>query len=319
MNDRPMLEVEDLTKRYAGRAAVSGLSFVVGRGEIVGLLGPNGAGKSTTLRILACYLAATSGTVRVAGLDALRQADQVRRRIGYMPEHNPLYPEMRVREYLKFRARIKGLSRVQSRARVDVVIEQFNLGDASRKVIGHLSKGYRQRVGLADALVHEPELIILDEPTIGLDPTQIRTVRQLVKDLAGRHTVLLSTHILPEAEMTCQRVLIMRQGRIVAEGGPDQLQQLMSGGTQIVAEIAAPLPDLQALFHQMSEIESCDFAPAEGPFYRCAITPVGGADLRTLIADLARQQGWPLRELTRSRYSLEDIFMRVTRHEEEEG
>ena len=144
-------------------------------------------------------------------------------------------------------------------------------------------------------------------------------MRQLVKDLAGRHTVRLSTHILPEAEMTCQRVLIMQQGRIVAEGGPDQLQQLMSGSTQIVAEIAAPLPELQALFHQMSEIESCDVAPAEGPFYRCAITPVGGADLRTLIADLARQQGWPLRELTRSRYSLEDIFMRVTRHEEEEG
>jgi ABC-2 type transport system ATP-binding protein len=319
MNDRPMLEVEDLTKRYAGRAAVSGISFAVARGEIVGLLGPNGAGKSTTLRILACYLAATSGTVRVAGLDALREADAVRRRIGYMPEHNPLYPEMRVREYLKFRARLKGLSRSQSRARVDVVTEQFNLGDASRKLIGHLSKGYRQRVGLADALVHEPELIILDEPTIGLDPTQIRAVRQLVKDLAGRHTVLISTHILPEAEMTCQRVLILQQGRIVAEGGPDKLQQLMSGGTQIIAEIAAPLPGLRALFHQMPEIESCDFAPAEGPFHRCAITPVGGADLRTLIADTAREQGWPLRELTRSRYSLEDIFMRVTRHEEEEG
>jgi ABC-2 type transport system ATP-binding protein len=190
MNNGTMIEVVNLTKRFAGRPAVSGISFTVGRGEIVGLLGDNGAGKSTTMRILSCFLPATSGTARVAGLDVFRDSQEVRRRIGYMPENNPLHPDMRVREYLKFRARLKGLSRKQSRERVDVVMEQFGLADVSRRIIGQLSKGYRQRVGLADVLVHEPELIILDEPTIGLDPHQIRSVRQLIKGLAGAHTVL---------------------------------------------------------------------------------------------------------------------------------
>ncbi len=179
MSNGLMIEVSDLTKRYAGHTAVRGISFTVERGEIVGLVGSNGAGKSTTMRILSCYLPATSGSVRVAGFDVFTQADEVRRRIGYMPENNPLHPEMRVREYLKFRARLKGLSRQQSRNRVDTVIEQCGLKETHRKIIGHLSKGYRQRVGMADALVHEPELIIMDEPTIGLDPRQIRSVRQL--------------------------------------------------------------------------------------------------------------------------------------------
>src|SRR5580700_1528530 len=211
MNNGLMIEVSNLTKRYAGHTAVSDISFTVGRGEIVGLLGPNGAGKSTTMRILACFLPATSGTVRVAGLDVFRQSEEVRRRIGYMPENNPLHADMRVREYLKFRARLKGLSRQRSRERIDIVTEQCGLTGVDRRIIGQLSKGYRQRVGLADALVHEPELIILDEPTIGLDPSQIRSVRQLIKDLGRRHTVLISSHILPEVEMTCNRVMIMRE------------------------------------------------------------------------------------------------------------
>src|SRR6266540_2812567 len=191
MNDGMMIEVENLTKRYAGHTAVSGLSFTVARGEIVGLLGPNGAGKSTTMRILSCYLPATAGTVRVAGLDVFRESEEVRCRIGYMPENNPLHHEMRVREYLKFRARLKGLGRKRSRERVDTVMEQCSLTDVGRRIIGQLSKGYRQRVGLADALVHEPELLILDEPTIGLDPNQIRSVRQLIKSLGKQHTILL--------------------------------------------------------------------------------------------------------------------------------
>src|SRR5476649_521200 len=235
-----MIEVSNLTKRYAGRTAVSDISFTVGRGEIVGLLGSNGAGKSTTMRILSCFLPATSGTVRVAGFDVFREADEVRRRIGYMPENNPLYPEMRVREYLKFRARLKGLGWRRSRERVSTVMEQCGLTDVSRRVIGQLSKGYRQRVGLADALVHEPDLIILDEPTIGLDPHQIRSVRQLIKSLAKKHTVLISTHILPEVEMMCGRVLIMLDGKIRAADTPDNLQSLMAGDSQIIAEIAAP-------------------------------------------------------------------------------
>ena len=319
MNSGPMIEVENLTKRYNGRAAVSGLSFTVGRGEIVGLLGPNGAGKSTTLRILSCFLPATSGTVRVDGRDVAGDTRAIRARIGYMPENNPLYPEMRVREYLKYRARIKGLGNRQVRERVGVVMEQLQLTEVQRKLIGHLSKGFRQRVGLADALVHQPELLILDEPTIGLDPTQIRVVRQIIKDLGQKHTILISTHILPEAEMTCQRVLIMHQGRMVAEGSPDRLQELMSEGVQIVAEVDAPSAELRRAFEEMPAVERFDIAPADGAFQRCSLTPTNGADLRPMIYDLARQQGWTLRELTRSRYSLEDIFMRVTRREEEEG
>src|SRR5580765_5989069 len=240
MSDALMIEVQDLTKRYAGHTAVDHVSFNVGRGEIVGLLGPNGAGKSTIMRILSCFLPATSGTVRVAGRDVFSQAEDVRRRIGYMPENNPLHRDMRVREYLRFRACLKGLKRRLCRERADIVMEQCGLTDVERKIIGHLSKGYQQRVGLADALIHEPELIILDEPTIGLDPNQIRSVRQLIKDLAGQHTVLVSTHILGEVELTCNRVLILREGKVLASDTPQNLQQKMSGSNRVIAEIAAP-------------------------------------------------------------------------------
>lgn len=319
MNNRPMIEVADLTKRYAGHTAVAGLTFSVAQGEIVGLLGPNGAGKSTTMRILACFMPATSGTVRVAGFDVFTQADDVRRRIGYMPENNPLHLDMRVREYLKFRARLKGLSFARSRQRVDVVMEQCGLTDVSRKIIGHLSKGYRQRVGLADALVHEPELIILDEPTIGLDPHQIRSVRQLIKSLAGNHTVLISTHILPEVEMTCNRVLILHDGKILAADTTENLQRSMSDGGQVIAEIAAPLPELRTCWEQMGEIAHFDIAPCEGDYHRCALLPREGlVDLRPLVFEQVRSHGWVLRELSRSRHSLEDIFVHVTRADREE-
>jgi ABC-2 type transport system ATP-binding protein len=313
-----MIEVANLTKRYSGRTAVSSISFAVGRGEIVGLLGENGAGKSTTMRILAGYLPATSGTVRVAGLDVFHQSQEVRRRIGYMPENNPLHYDMRVREYLKFRARLKGLGWRESRQRVDVVMEQCTLTDVSRRIIGQLSKGYRQRVGLADSLVHEPELLILDEPTIGLDPNQLRSVRQLIKSLASTHTVLISTHILPEAEMTCHRVIIMYGGKILAADTPDNLQRFMSHNSQVVAEIAAPLPDLQQCWAEMPEIEHADVSAAEGEYFRCALTPRNGLDLRPHIFALVRERGWSLRELTRNRHSLEDIYLQVTRPEEEE-
>ncbi|PYK31188.1 MAG: ABC transporter, partial [Verrucomicrobia bacterium] len=240
-----MIQVDNLTKRYIGHMAVDAISFQVERGEIVGLLGPNGAGKTTIMRVLACYMPATSGTARVAGYDVFTESDEVRRRIGYMPENNPLHRDMRVREYLKFRARLKGLNRVRSRERVDMVMEQCGLTDVSRKLIGYLSKGYQQRVGIADALVHQPELIILDEPTIGLDPHQIRAVRQMIKDLASKHTVLISTHILHEVEMTCSRVLILHEGRILAADTTDNLQKMMSDRDQVVAEIAAPMEDLK--------------------------------------------------------------------------
>jgi ABC-2 type transport system ATP-binding protein len=320
MNDNAMIEVTNLTKRYAGRTAVADISFTVARGEIVGLLGPNGAGKSTTMRILSCFLPATSGTVRVAGFDVFHQSDEVRRRIGYMPENNPLYPEMRVREYLKFRARLKGLGWRRSRERVTTVMEQCGLTEVGRRIIGQLSKGYKQRVGLADALVHEPELIILDEPTLGLDPHQIRVVRQLIKSLAQKHTVLISTHILPEVEMMCGRVLIMLDGKIRAADTPDNLQRLVPGGSQIIAEIAAPADELRDIWAQMPGIEQFDVSPGEGEFQRCALTPHAGYDLRPVIFRLALERGWILRELTRSRHSLEDIYVQVTKPaEEEEG
>ena len=286
-----MIEVTNLTKRFAGRPAVLDLSFSVGRGEIAGLLGPNGAGKSTTMRILSCFMPATSGTARVDGLDVFKDSDQVRRRIGYMPENNPLPADMRVREYLKFRARLKGLGWRRTRQRVDEVIEQCNLGEVSKRIIGQLSKGFRQRVGLADALVHEPELLILDEPTIGLDPNQIRSVLQLIKGLAPEHTVLISTHILPQAEMTCNRIVIMYEGRILAADTPENLQRLMSGKGQVIAEIAAPPHALEECWSQMPEIAHYDVAPGEGEYYRCALTPMNGLDLRPVIFSLVRDRG----------------------------
>jgi ABC-2 type transport system ATP-binding protein len=318
MSDDLMIEVANLTKRYAGHTAVSDISFTVRRGEVVGLLGPNGAGKSTTMRVLSAYLPATSGTVRIAGLDVFRDSVEVRRRIGYMPENNPLHFDMRVREYLKFRARLKGLGLRQSRERVETVMELCGLTDVARRIIGHLSKGYRQRVGLADALVHEPELIILDEPTIGLDPNQIRSVRQLIKNLASAHTVLISTHILPEAEMTCNRMVIMYEGQILAADTPENLQRLMSSNSQVLAEISAPLADLQECWAGMPEIETFDVSAAEGEFFRCALTPRNGLDLRPRVFDLVRARGWQLRELTRNRHTLEDIYVQLTRPGEED-
>ena len=313
-----MIEVCNLTKRYAGRTALADISFTVARGEIVGLLGPNGAGKSTTMRILSGYMPATSGTARVAGYDVFHDSEEVRRRIGYMPENNPLHNEMRVREYLKFRARLKGLSRARARERIDIVMKQCSLTDVSKRIIGQLSKGYRQRVGLADAIVHEPDLIILDEPTIGLDPHQIRLVRQLIKSLAGSHTVLISSHILPEVEMTCSRVMIMLDGRILASDSPENLQRSMADKGQIIAEIAAPVAELKFEWAQMPEVEHYDVSPSEGEFQRCALTARDGHDLRPQIFALVQQRGWTLRELTRRRHSLEDIYVQVTRPSEEE-
>jgi ABC-2 type transport system ATP-binding protein len=219
---------------------------------------------------------------------------------------------------LKFRARIKGLGRKHSRNRVDVVMEQCGLTDVGRRIIGQLSKGYRQRVGLADALVHEPELIILDEPTIGLDPLQIRAVRQLIKSLGQSHTVLISTHIIPEAEMTCNRMLIMYEGKILAADTPENLQKVMASNRQVIAEIAAPLVDLQECWARLPEIEQFNVSAADGEYFRCALTPHDGVDLRPRIFAVVREKGWSLRELTRSRHSLEDIYLQVTKPDEEE-
>jgi ABC-2 type transport system ATP-binding protein len=316
-DEQPMIEVHGLTKYYGSRAAIRDLSFTVPRGEIAGFIGPNGAGKSTTMRILAGFLSATEGTARAAGHDVATEGEAARRRIGFMPENNPLHADMRVREYLKFRARLKGLNRQNSRERVDAVLDQFDLTEVRGQMIGTLSKGYRQRVGLADALVHEPDLLILDEPTIGLDPHQIRTVRQHIKELGKHHTVLISSHILPEMEVTCTRLMIFHEGKIIANDTPEGLEKEMGGRYCITVELNAPLETLNTAWEEMAEIEHHRILPAEGDFHRCALTPRDGEDLRPRIAALARSRDWPLRELTRERHTLEEIFVQITKPKED--
>jgi ABC-2 type transport system ATP-binding protein len=319
MSAELIIDVSRLTRRFGRVTAVDELSFTVGQREIVGFLGPNGAGKSTTLRILAGFLPATSGSARVAGFDVFRDSTEVRRRIGYMPENNPLPPEMRVREYLKFRARLKGLHGNLCRERVDLVQEQCGLRDVGRRIIGTLSKGYRQRVGLADALVHDPPLLILDEPTIGLDPNQIRSLRQLIKDLGQRRSVLLSSHILPEVEMTCTRVLIMHRGSGAGGGndvGPAERDERRGAGRGGDCGAGGGVEGLLGDHAGAGQLQRRP--RRRGVFPVCALTPANGTDLRDRIYDEARNRGWRLRELTFTRHSLEDIFVHLTRTERPE-
>lgn len=318
MDTTPIIEVIDLVKQYPGRMALDRLNFVVGRGEVVGFLGPNGAGKSTTMRILSGFIPATRGTARVAGFDVFHESEEVRRRIGYMPENNPLHLDMRVREYLKFRARLKGLGGRRCRQRVDAVLQQCGLTEVQGRIIGQLSKGFRQRVGLADALVHEPDLIILDEPTIGLDPHQIRSVRSLIKELGRHHTVFLSTHILSEVEMTCTRVIIIHQGKILAADTTENIERDLALDGRVVAEIAAASESVREAFRDFPELESLDVEVVDGEYVRACFTPRNGHDLRFPIFEQVRQRGWALRELTRSRHSLEDIFIHLTKNRKEE-
>lgn len=307
-----MIEVNNLTKRFGRVAAIDGVSFSVGDGEIVGLLGPNGAGKTTTLRILACYLPATGGEIRVGGADVFADAMEVRRRVGYLPEHVPLYPDMRVREYLRFRGALKGLRRRRLRERVRTVLEQCELTDQRRTVIGRLSKGFRQRVGLADCLLHEPECLILDEPTIGLDPNQIRHIRELIRGLARRHTVLISTHILPEVEMLCKRVLIMDKGQIVASDSPDALVANLKDQTHIVAEVRG---SRRAVLKAVEVIPAVDRVICEpiGEWSRLLCQCKDADAARTAIFKTVSENAeWELRELRIERHNLEDVFVAIT-------
>ena len=314
---QPMIRVENLTKRYAGVTALNGVSFEVQRGEIVGFLGPNGAGKSTTMRILTGFIPASSGRVEVAGLDVFEHSLEVRERVGYMPENNPLYGDMRVNEYLKFRAKLKRLPRGERQERIPEVMEMCGIKDVSRRIISHLSKGYRQRVGLADALLAEPDLLILDEPTIGLDPVQIRQVRQLIKDLGKQHTILLSTHILPEVEMTCDRVIIIHHGRILASDTPDNLMKMLHAGGLIQVEVRGPGSEVQAKLRAIEGVEAVNAKLIEDGYVRVSVTPRAGADPRERIYQTVAGNGWTLRELVRTKTTLEDIFVQITREEDE--
>ena len=310
-----MIAVENLTKKYAGVTAVDGLSFTVNRGEIVGFLGPNGAGKSTTMRILSAFMPATSGKVTVAGYDVFTQSEEVRRRIGYMPENNPLYLEMRVSEYLNYRAALKGVPSSKRKARTDEVLERCGLKDVRRRIVGQLSKGYRQRVGLADSLVHDPDQLILDEPTIGLDPNQIRQVRQLIKDLGKRHTILLSTHILPEVEMTCNRVIIINKGKIVASDTPENLTKLIEGGGTVRAEIRGDRAAIERELGALPGVKNVAIEAGTDGFVSATVFAPPRNDVRIHIYEKAAANNWTLRELSRVRQTLEDVFVSITRVE----
>ncbi len=308
-----MIDVRNLSKRYGRHAAVSDISFHVGPGKIVGFLGPNGAGKTTTLRMLTGYLPPSSGSARVAGYDIFRQSLKARRHIGYMPENVPLYDEMRVREYLRYRAQLKGLKGKDARQHIGEAMDLCGLSDVRRKMIKTLSKGFRQRVGLADALVHKPELLILDEPTNGLDPNQIRSIRNLIKRLGETHTIMVSTHILSEVEMTCDHVIIIDEGRIKATGSPSELVSQMRAAGKIIVELYADPETAAGALGRLEHVKKIIQEESEDDWVRFSVLVDSGTDTRERIANLAAQYGWPIRTLHRHTATLEDVFVELTR------
>ena len=306
-----MIDVSNLVKTYPGVVAVDGISFRVEKGEIVGFLGPNGAGKSTTMRVLTSFLSPTRGTVSVGGFDVVRKSIEVRRRVGYLPETNPLYPEMRVEDYLRFRARIKQVPRADRERRVGEVIERTGLEDRRRSIIGHLSKGLRQRVGLADVIVHNPEIVILDEPTIGLDPTQVRQVRDLVRELGRDRTVLLSTHILPEVEKTCGRVLIIHKGKLVESGTPDQIANRLMRTGRVRMEIRGDGRVIKEALEKVAHVERILWSSKDG-MNSYIIDAAGGNDIRPDLFRCCAANNWEVFELSYERLSLEEAFTILT-------
>jgi ABC-2 type transport system ATP-binding protein len=311
-----MIEVDHLTKNYGLVSAIRDVSFSVSPGQIVGFLGPNGAGKSTTMRILACFMPASGGTARVAGYDVFRQSMEVRRRIGYLPENVPLYTDMRVASYLDFVAEVKGVGRAERRRRVAEVMDRCMVADVQNRLIGKLSKGYRQRVGLAQAIVNDPEVLILDEPTIGLDPKQITEIRSLISSLAGQHTVILSTHILPEVSMVCGSVVIINKGAIVAQGPIDTLVEQFFPTSRLEVEIVGPPSAVGDRIRAIPGVLSVqDQAPANGAG-RYTVEAARGRDVRAEIFQMAAQQRWDLLELKRVGMTLEEVFIRVVAGEE---
>lgn len=306
-----MIRVRNLTKFYGARCAVDHVSFHIGEGEIVGFLGPNGAGKTTTLRILTCYMPADGGTATIAGHDVFSESLAVRSLVGYLPESVPLYTEMRVREYLQFRGKLRGLDRSARATGIKRVTDLCWLGDFIDRPIGQLSKGMRQRAGLADALLHDPKVLILDEPTVGLDPTQIRETRNLITDLAKRHTVLLSSHILPEVEATCQRTIIIAGGKVVASGTPDELKDRIRGGSRLIAEIHGPEGEVARGVEQVEGVKSVRHTASNG-WVRLNIDTHKGKDPREHIVKMTHGKNWPLREIRLEVGSLEEFFVQIT-------
>ena len=307
-----MIEVENLSKSYGPTVAVSGVSFNVQKGEVLGFLGPNGAGKTTTMRVITGFFPPTSGNVRVAGHDVVDEPLEAKRRTGYLPETPPVYPDMTVAEYLTFVARIKGVSRRELRSRLDDIVEKCAVGDVRNRQIGKLSKGYRQRVGLAQALIHNPDVLVLDEPTAGLDPKQIIETRELIKGLAGQHTVILSTHILPEVSKTCQRVVVINAGQIVAVGTPNELMRRLQGFETVLVTVEGPAAAIIEKFQRVGGVNWVE--PRESVEGRVTLE-VHSEKEKDVRAELARatvESGWKLYELKTSGLSLEEIFLKLT-------
>jgi ABC-2 type transport system ATP-binding protein len=313
-----LITVENLTKRYAAKTAIDSVSFQVEKGEILGFLGPNGAGKTSTMRVITGYMPASEGTVRVDGFDVFENPLEVRRRIGYLPENPPLYLEMSVTGYLRFVAKIKGVSKEKLASEVKRVMERVNITDVRDRIIAKLSKGYKQRVGLAQALLNDPPVLILDEPTIGLDPKQIHEVRELIKDLAGNHTVVLSTHILPEVEQTCHRVIIIDRGKIVAVDTPQNLRLQLQGGERVFMEIQGPAPEITSQLKKMPGVAEVRAVGSTDGRHRFQIEGELKKEIRSELARAVVQNGWPLYELHAETMSLEDIFLKLTTAEERE-
>jgi ABC-2 type transport system ATP-binding protein len=312
-----VIKVDNLTKRYGERLAVDDLSFSVEAGEVIGILGPNGAGKSTTLRMLTGYLAPSDGRIRIGDVDAVRDPVAARRLIGYLPESVPLYRELRVAEYLDYRARLKGVPRRSVKASVDRALELANVADVRDRIIGQLSKGYRSRVGIADALVADPPLLVLDEPTAGLDPNQIRQVRDLVRGMAGKKTVLLSTHILPEVESTCGRVVIIHRGKLVGQGAPGTLRSARPDEQMLVVEVRADRARAEAVLRAVPGVRSvADVTLLQGdpPCVRMRLA-AGPGEVAEAVFSAAAAAGLVLRELRREAASLEDVFAKLTTHD----
>ncbi len=311
-----MIHVKNLTKRFGRILAVDNISFEVERGGVVGFLGPNGAGKTTTLRILTCYQPATSGSASIAGFDVFGDSMEVRRRVGYLPESVPLYPEMRVREYLHFRGKLRGLPFAERNDAIRRVVERCWLGEFIDRPIGQLSKGMKQRLGLADAIMHNPEVLVLDEPTIGLDPAQIRETRNLIKELGEDHTILLSSHILHEVEQTCPRTIIIAAGRIVASGSPQELRDQLSAKARVIAEMRGPTDEVEKNARLLDGVRNIEVASSDG-WVRLAIEPKPDHDIREDVFRLSASKGWSLRELKREGASLEDFFIQVTARQQD--
>ena len=310
-----MIEVQHLTKRYGPFTAVDDVSFRVERGEILGFLGPNGAGKTTTMRVLTGYMPPTEGKAIVAGYDVFTQPIDAKRRTGYLPETPPLYPEMTVRDYLTFVAKIKGVPRSERKARVETVMERTRVADMARRHCLKLSKGYRQRVGLAQAILHNPEVLILDEPTAGLDPKQIIETRELIKELAGDHTIILSTHILPEVSQTCQRVVIINKGRVVAIDTPDNLTARLRGSETMYLQVDTAGSDATAALRRVAGVTRVAESDRRDGLVGYEIESQQGRDVRRDLARTVVTSGWGLLELRPMRMSLEEIFLSLTTEE----